>query len=204
MEKTRQTFFKQQPKVTVCDSGRIMVCLNEVEKDTTVGMAFRDGGELELSQVGSVKMYEYDVYWIEASESAIVPDMDAEILALKAAKEEILAEITAYDASDAVNVFTINGEKAWLDKATRVGLQNSVTILKKSGRDKVLLWVEDVSIETTCDKVLQFLAELEIYAVGCFNATETHKQAVSELDDIGEVLEYDYKSGYPEPLDVVL
>lgn len=204
MEKTKQTFFKQQPKVTVCESGRIMVCLNEVEKDATVGMAFREGGELELSKVGSMKMYEYDVYWIEPSESPIVPDMDTEILALKSAKEEILAEITAYDASDAVNVFTINGKKAWLDKATRVGLQNSVTILKDSGRDEMQLWIGDVSIETTCDKVLQFLAELEIYAVGCFNATETHKQVVSELDDIGDVLGYDYKSGYPEPLDIVM
>lgn len=204
MEKTKQTFFKQQPKVTVCESGRIMVCLNEVEKDGIVGMAIRDGGGLELSKVGNMKMCEYDVYWIDPSESPIVPDMDAEILALKSAKEEILAEITAYDASDAVNVFTINGKKAWLDKATRVGLQNSVTILKDSGRDEMLLWIRDVSIETTCDKVLQFLAELEIYAVGCFNATAGHKQAVSELDDIGEVLEYDYKSGYPEMLDVIL
>lgn len=204
MEKTKQTFFKQQPKVTVCESGRIMVCLNEVEKDGIVGMVIRDGGEQELSKVGCTKMYEYDVYWIEPFESPVVPDMDAEIFALKSAKKEILAEITAYDASDAVNVFTINGKKAWLDKATRVGLQNSVAILKKSGRDNVLLWVEDDSIETTCDNVLQFLTELEIYAVGCFNATETHKRSVSELDDIGEVLDYDYKSGYPEPLDIVM
>lgn len=204
MEKTKQTFFKQQPKVTVCESGRIMVCLNEVEKNATVGMAFREGGEIELSQVSSMKIYEYDVYWIESSESSIVPDMDDEILALKSAKEKILAEITAHDASDDVNVFTINGKKVWMDKATRVGLQNSVTILKESGRDKMLLWVGDVSIETACGKVLQFLADLEIYAVGCFNATAEHKHTVGELEDIGEVLEYDYKSGYPEPLNVTL
>lgn len=204
MEKTRQFFFKQQPKVTVCESGRIMVCLNEEVKETVVGMAANDGNEKVLEQVGTTKMYYYDVYWIESSEAAIMPDVDAEALALKAAKAEILAEITAYDASSAVNIFTINGKKAWLDKATRVGLQNSVTILKDSGRDKMLLWVEDVSVETNCDKVLQFLSELEIYAVGCFNATSEHRQAVNELDDIGEVLDYDYKSGYPKVLDVIL
>ena len=44
------------------------------------------------------------------------------------------------------------------------------------------------------------LSALEMYALECFNVTAAHKKSVSELDNIEEVLTYDYKSGYPEKL----
>lgn len=49
---------------------------------------------------------------------------------LKQAKTDKIAEITAYDTSDKVNGFVLNGLLVWLDKATRVGLMNSTTIAK--------------------------------------------------------------------------
>ena len=57
-------------------------------------------------------------------------------LKLEEAKAEKIAEITAYDTSDKVNGFMLNGLLVWLDKATRVGLMNSTTIAKEYGTGK--------------------------------------------------------------------
>lgn len=115
-------------------------------------------------------------------------------------KKAMLAYIEKYDASSSVNSFLLNGMEVWLDKATRVGLMNSTTIAKAMGQEKTTLWLGSYQLEVDCDKAIQLLSALEMYALECFNVTAAHKKAVSELDNIEAVLTYDYKSGYPEKL----
>lgn len=115
-------------------------------------------------------------------------------------KKAMLAYIEKYDASSSVNSFLLNGMEVWLDKATRVGLMNSTTIAKSMGQQKTTLWLGSYQLEVDCDKAIQLLSALEMYAMECFNVTAAHKKAVSELDNIDGVLTYDYKSGYPEKL----
>lgn len=119
---------------------------------------------------------------------------------LARAKREVLKQIEAYDTSSAVNGFVLNGAEVWLDKATRVGLMNSTTIAKAMGQATTTLWLGDVELVVECDKAIQLLSALEIYALECFNVTAAHKKAVAELTDIAEVLTYDYTKGYPEKL----
>lgn len=126
--------------------------------------------------------------------------MPTESEKLEQAKVEKIAEITAYDTSDKVNGFVLNGAVVWLDKATRVGLMNSTTIAKAMGQATTTLWLGDTKLEVGCDMVIQLLSALEMYALECFNVTAAHKKAVDELTDIGEVLSYDYTKGYPEKL----
>lgn len=140
--------------------------------------------------------YAYDVYWITLPSSSA---HDATAV-LAAAKAEVEAAITAYDSSSAVNAFLLNGIQVWLDKATRVGLMNSTTIAKNMGQEKTTLWLGSYQLEVDCDKAIQLLSALEMYALDCFNVTAAHKKAVSELDNIEAVLTYDYKSGYPNKL----
>ena len=115
-------------------------------------------------------------------------------------KKAMLAYIEKYDASSSVNSFLLNGMEVWLDKATRVGLMNSTTIAKSMGQEKTTLWLGSYQLEVDCDKAIQLLSALEMYALECFNVTAAHKKAVSELDNIEGVLTYDYKSGYPDKL----
>ena len=130
--------------------------------------------------------------------------MPTESEKLEQAKVEKIAEITAYDTSDKVNGFVLNGLLVWLDKATRVGLMNSTTIAKAAGQQTTTLWLGDVKLEVDCDKAIQLLSALEMYALECFNVTAAHKKAVSELKTIKEVEAYDYKTGYPKQLDIKL
>ena len=119
---------------------------------------------------------------------------------LARAKGEVIRQIAAYDTSSAVNGFVLNGADVWLDKAMRVGLMNSTTIAKGMGQKETTLWLGDTKIVVDCDKAIQLLSALEMYALECFNVTAAHKKAVGELTDIGEVLTYDYTKGYPAKL----
>lgn len=121
---------------------------------------------------------------------------------LKQAKIDKIAEITAYDTSSSVNGFILNGILVWLDKATRVGLMNSTTIAKAAGQETTTLWLKGIKLVVDCDKAIQLLSALEMYALECFNVTASHKAAVSELKSIEEVEAYDYKTGYPKMLEM--
>ena len=123
-------------------------------------------------------------------------------LKLEEAKAEKIAEITAYDTSDKVNGFMLNGMLFWLDKATRVGLMNSTNIAKAAGQQTTTLWLGGAKLVVGCDKAIQLLSVLEMYALECFNVTASHKQAVSELTTIEEVDAYDYNAGYPKMLEM--
>ena len=115
-------------------------------------------------------------------------------------RKAMLAYIEKYDASSSVNSFLLNGMDVWLDKVTRMGLMNSTTIAKAAGLDETTLWLGDIELVVDCDKAIQMLSELEIYALECFNVTSSHKAAVNKLDNIDAVLTYDYREGYPEKL----
>ena len=119
---------------------------------------------------------------------------------LEQAKVEKIAEITAYDTSDKVNGFVLNGLLVWLDKATRVGLMNSTTIAKAAGQQTTTLWLGSVKLVVGCDKAIQLLSALEMYALECFNVTSAHKATVAELKTIKEVEAFDVTADYPQQL----
>ena len=125
-----------------------------------------------------------------------------EVEPLEYMRKALLEYITAYDASDKVNSFVLNEAPVWLDKATRVGLMNSTTIAKSMGSETTTLWLGEAKLEVECDKAIQLLSALEMYALECFNVTAAHKKAVSVLESVEEVLVYDYTSGYPDKLNM--
>ena len=148
----------------------------------------------------TVPIGEYDEGEIQKAFVEFSARMDA--LKLKQAKADKIAEITAYDTSSSVNGFMLNGLLVWLDKATRVGLMNSTTIAKAAGQKTTTLWLGGIKLVVDCDKAIQLLSALEMYALECFNVTASHKQAVSELTAIEEVEAYNYKAGYPKMLEM--
>lgn len=148
----------------------------------------------------TVPIGEYDEGEIQKAFVEFSAKMDA--LKLKQAKADKIAEIAAYDTSGKVNGFILNGLLVWLDKATRVGLMNSTTIAKAAGQETTTLWLGGIKLVVDCDKAIQLLSALEMYALECFNVTASHKAAVSELKSIEKVETYDYKSGYPKMLEM--
>ena len=115
-------------------------------------------------------------------------------------KNNKIDNIKDYDKSDSVNSFIINGKSAWLDKATRVGLVNSLNMEKAAGREMSVLYLNGEKIDISVDDALQLLVVLELYAKECYVATEQHIANVRELKDIGKIHNYRYDAGYPEKL----
>ena len=150
----------------------------------------------------TVPIGEYDEGEIQKAFAEFSAKMDA--LKLKQAKVEKIAEITAYDTSDKVNGFVLNGLLVWLDKATRVGLMNSTTIAKAAGQQTTILWLGDVKLDVDCDKAIQLLSALEMYALECFNVTAAHKAAVTDLKTIKEVEAFDVTADYPKQIEMKL
>lgn len=150
----------------------------------------------------TVPIGEYDEGEIQKAFAEFTAKMDA--LKLKQAKADKIAEIAAYDTSSSVNGFMLNGLLVWLDKATRVGLMNSTTIAKAAGQETTTLWFGGLKLVVDCDKAIQLLSALEMYALECFNVTASHKKAVSELTTIEEVEAYDVTADYPKQLEMKL
>lgn len=148
----------------------------------------------------TVPIGEYDENEVQKAFTEFSAKMDA--LKLKQAKVDKIAEIAAYDISDKVNGFVLNGLLVWLDKATRVGLMNSTTIAKAAGQETTTLWLGGLKLVVDCDKAIQLLSALEMYALECFNVTASHKAAVCKLKSIEEVEAYDFKTGYPKMLEM--
>lgn len=186
-------FEQKQPMVVVCKSGRAMIALNEQVVKTMENMptGMTEDGEMRYEE-REKEQYSYDVCWIDGVSS------EADVL--QRAKETVFAAIEAYDTSSAVNGFMLNGQRVWLDKATRVGLMNSTSIAKAMGQPTTTLWLGDAKLVVECDKAIGLLSALEMYALECFNVTAAHKKAVAELNTVEEVLGYDYTKGYPEQL----
>ena len=177
------------------------------EKYEHGGMMVRHLAAVLNEKMGAYECYEctvpigeYDEGEIQKAFADFSVKMDA--LKLKQAKVDKIAEITAYDTSSSVNGFVLNGLLVWLDKATRVGLMNSTTIAKAAGQETTTLWLGGLKLVVDCDKAIQLLSALEMYALECFNVTASHKAAVSELMNIEDVEVYDYKKGYPKMLDM--
>ena len=119
---------------------------------------------------------------------------------LTEAKALKLAEIEAYDQSEAVNSFYLNDTPFWLDRETRVGLMHSTSRLKYLGRTDTTLWINGLKITLNCDVIIGMLSQLEEYALRCFDTTEEHKANIKNLTSVEEINAYEYRANYPEKL----
>ncbi len=129
---------------------------------------------------------------------------------LEEAKELLLAEIDAYDNSPSVNGFILNGMLIPWSKddpnspnvEKRMGLRQNIADKVALGEENIAIWLKGMSFTMPCAQAEVLMRSIENYAYECFNVTESHKQAVSELTTIEEVEAYNYKTGYPEKLNL--
>lgn len=111
-----------------------------------------------------------------------------------------VSEIQQFDKSKDVNSFEFDGKSEWLDKSTRVGLFNSISIEEKAGMTDTALWLDGMKHIIRIPDALAMLNTIEIYAINCYNVTQSHIAAVNALTSIEEIEGYDYKVGYPVKL----
>lgn len=187
-----KTFIPVKDFVALEKVGNKMLVRFDAVKDADTDAYSCVEGSVSASEYNEQEMRrEYEAWKQKWAEKALI-----------LAKKAKIAEISAYDTSSSVNGFMLNGLLVWLDKATRVGLMNSTTIAKAAGQETTTLWLGGAKLVVDCDKAIQLLSALEMYALECFNVTASHKAAIGELKTIEDVNVYDYKAGYPKMLEM--
>lgn len=115
-------------------------------------------------------------------------------------RRDKIRKITRYDSSPEVNLFYINDQGLWLDKATRVGLKLRFDAEMASGQTNTTLWYEGVPFNLELVNAVQMLNAIELYASACYDNTQAHIANVKDLEDVESLKNYDYRTGYPEKL----
>ena len=134
--------------------------------------------------------------WIEVDASTL--PVDPELLV--EAKEKKIREIDAYNDSDSVNGFYINGAKVWVDAETRVKGVNGAKAKQTLGAATMSQWLGGQEFTLSPSMAVMLYAQIESYALDCQNVTEAHKSAVLALNTVEEVEAYDITKGYPDML----
>lgn len=111
-----------------------------------------------------------------------------------------IGELRVYDASDAVNQFSINGVSGWFNKSTRVGLMNSISVEQASGRAETSIWLGDTLFVLPIDKAVDVFRQLELYALACYNVTQRHINSINQLGTKEAIKVYNFRTGYPGKL----
>lgn len=119
---------------------------------------------------------------------------------LARAKASKIAELEAYDASEAVNSFSVNGKTMWLDAQTRQQLRISLDAMRDAGRETVTKWFDGVEYTYPIEVWYRMLNAVEVYAADALNVTEGHRNAINGLETVEAVEGYDFTTGYPERL----
>jgi hypothetical protein len=88
----------------------------------------------------------------------------------------------------------------WLDKATRVGLKLRFETEIEDGETETTLWYNGVAFPLEINMAVKMLHAIEKYASRCYDNTQRHIGCVKQLENIEDIQNYDYRSGYPDKL----
>ena len=119
-------------------------------------------------------------------------------------KRDKIKEIDDYDKSDEVNCFYVNGQKMWIDRDTRVSLYHTASILNS---DTIRIWTKGenpIYFDLPVDLCKTLLQQLEQYAKSAYDTTALHKYNVNQLTIYEEIKNYNYKSNYPEKINITI
>ena len=116
---------------------------------------------------------------------------------IERARELKKQEIDAYDDSDEVNTFFVNGRSAWFTAAERSNYRSSINAAETVGLESLTLYVGGMHVSVSTANAKLMLAQIQLYADQCFLVTQQHKDNVDYLVSFKDVEEYDYTVGYP-------
>jgi hypothetical protein len=123
---------------------------------------------------------------------------------LAQAKAEKVMAIDMYDTSDAINSFEFNGIPTWVPVTERSYLRDAIAALEAKGVSTMEVPLPGQFFTLPVAMVKSLLADIEIYAYNASIRTGKHKAAVNGLSTVEEVDTYDFTSGYPEKVVIVL
>lgn len=121
---------------------------------------------------------------------------------LQQAIEAKVAEIKAYDNSEAVNSFKLNGVSVWINREDRIGTRRAIELDAEAGKTESDIWLHGFHLRVNCQLAMKLLDMVGSYAYEAYNVTQQHLYAVQQLKTAEDVRKYDHTQNYPEKLDL--
>lgn len=111
-------------------------------------------------------------------------------------KDILLKKVELYKSSPNVHSFIFNEKEYWISKEDRTSLWN----LSNSSLGDIEFVVGDDIVTMSSIKLKAFLLKLEVYAYKCFVNKSKHISAINKLENVEDIINYDYTTGYPEKI----
>lgn len=121
---------------------------------------------------------------------------------LQKAIDAKVAEILAYNESDAVNSFLLDGVVKWVVLNKRFVIQHDIRLDIEEGKENSEIWLDGHKLVLNSKVALQLINTIERYAYEAHNATQAHIFAVKHLTSVEEVEKYDHTTNYPPKLNL--
>lgn len=121
---------------------------------------------------------------------------------LKKAIEAKVSEIKAYDSSDAVNSFKLNGMSVWINREDRIGTRRAIELDIENGKTESEIWLNGFKLVVNSQLALKLLDAVGHYAYQAYNVTQEHIFNVKQLASVEEVEKYDHTKNYPPKLNL--
>jgi len=112
-----------------------------------------------------------------------------------------LQELAERDASAEINEFTFYGVKMWFGDADRSKLSKRFATDEADGKENTKIVYDNTVYTLPVSDAKAMLHQIESYARDCFDQTNLHRQSISELDSVEDLLAYDITAGYPTKLE---
>ena len=133
--------------------------------------------------------------WVEY----VVPELTEE-QKLQQAKSIKIAEINAYDTSNAVNSFTYKGVSMWLSREDRIVLKDRFEREQSAVVETTNLYYSGQAINITPTEGVELVNAISTYADACFDNTQKNIAKVNAATSVEEVEAIDITAGYPDKL----
>lgn len=169
-----------------------------IQKDSHNSVIFSFQGPLTAD--GLISIIDNTEYTVNELHEIIIESQISEEEAVKFLKTMISKLIIDYDSSYDVNVFFIGGLPVWLDKETRVGLALRFASEKGMGLTETTLWLNGMQFPFQLSLAEQILGAIEVYASRSYDNTQRHLAEIQKLNTVSDLVNYNYKAGYPEKL----
>ena len=121
-------------------------------------------------------LLEYGYVKVEVPENKLQQAIDAKV-----------AEIKAYDSSEAVNSFSLNGMSAWICREDRIGTRRAIELDVENGKTESEIWLNGFKLVVNSQLALKLLDAVGHYAYQAYNVTQAHIFNVKQLASVEEV-----------------
>lgn len=138
--------------------------------------------------------------WVEYV--APTPAEPTEEEKLNRSKNSKKNEVQMYHDSNDVKGFSINGEAHSVDTETLNKMTFRVIAESAMNINKTTLWFNGKAYNFKTKDAMDLLYQLQIYFGNCFDVTNEHKSNIDNLESNEEVNGYDYRSGYPQKVNI--